>query len=289
MNTRFVFVFLTLSVLVPAWAKAQGVRFKGVITDEDGNSVVGALVRVEAVALDTSISGSGKSKKGGRYGLFVMQPARQYRITVTKDGYKEFAELFDAGSAWTKEHLRIDRDFTLEKGTGGGQVRIPEDVRAIYNKGIEAYNKRDWANARTKFERVLKIRPRLAAVHFALAQTCVFQGDNDMALASAERAVELDAENREAIELLIKIHRGLGNDTRADEVEKLLETVSGEAGSQGVRERRGGGIDEVDVYLSFNSSMPPAFEPAKDSQLWTELRRSVQNTPPSSRRRQVTP
>lgn len=229
MKARLAFVFLLLAMLLPGWAQAQGVRFRGVVTDEDGHPVVGALVKVEVIALNTSISGSGKSKKGGRYGLYVMQPARQYRISVTKDGYKELVEHFDTGSSWTKEHVRVERDFTLEKGSGGGRVRIPEDVRGIYNKGIEAYNKRDWATAREKFESVLKIRPRLAAAHFALAQTCVFQGENDQALASAERAVELDPKNREAIELLMKIHRGLGNDSQADEMERALEDLSGES------------------------------------------------------------
>ncbi|MCP4201328.1 MAG: tetratricopeptide repeat protein [bacterium] len=229
MKERLTFLFLLLAMMAPDRALAQGVRFKGVVTDEDGNPVVGALVKAEAIALNTSISGSGTSKKDGRYGLFVMHPARRYRITVTKDGYKVFAELFDAGSTWTKEHLRIERDFTLEKGSGGGGVQIPEDVRGIYNKGITAYNERDWDTARAKFERVLKIRPRLAAAHHVLAQTCVFQGDNDQALASAKKAVELEPENRQALELLMKIHRGLGNDTEAAEMERALEALSAES------------------------------------------------------------
>ena len=213
---------LTLAFVLPALAAAQGVRFRGVIADEDGEPVVDALVRIQAIAQNASISGSGKSKKGGRYGLFVMHPARQYRITVTKDGFETLSEVFDSGSAWTKENQRIERDFTLVRGESAPPLEIPGDVRVVYNRGVVAFNRRDFAEARQKFETVLEIRPRLVPAHVALAESRFFDGDFEAALASAQRAIELEEGNRRAAELLEMIQREISAREQAEEPDGSL-------------------------------------------------------------------
>lgn len=66
---------------------------------------------------------------------------------------------------------------------------------AEWNKGIEAYNKRDWATAAKEFEEVTKTNPDYAAGFYYLGLCQRSLGNLSPALASMQKAVELDPAN----------------------------------------------------------------------------------------------
>jgi tetratricopeptide (TPR) repeat protein len=68
-------------------------------------------------------------------------------------------------------------------------------VHAEWNKGIEAYNKRDWATAAREFEEVTKTNPDYAAGFYYLGLSQRALGNLSPALASMQKAVELDPAN----------------------------------------------------------------------------------------------
>jgi tetratricopeptide (TPR) repeat protein len=68
-------------------------------------------------------------------------------------------------------------------------------ARAEWNKGIEAYNKRDWATAAKEFEEVTKTNPDYAAGFYYLGLSQRALGNLSPALASMQKAVELDPAN----------------------------------------------------------------------------------------------
>jgi tetratricopeptide (TPR) repeat protein len=65
-------------------------------------------------------------------------------------------------------------------------------AHAEWNKGLEAYNKKDWANAVKEFEEVTKTNPDYAGGYYMLGVSQRAAGQLSPAVASLRKAVELD-------------------------------------------------------------------------------------------------
>jgi tetratricopeptide (TPR) repeat protein len=65
-------------------------------------------------------------------------------------------------------------------------------AHAEWNKGLEAYNKKDWANAVKEFEEVTKTNPDYAGGYYMLGVSQRAAGQLSPAIASLRKAVELD-------------------------------------------------------------------------------------------------
>jgi len=69
-------------------------------------------------------------------------------------------------------------------------VAVP--AHAEWNKGLEAYNKKDWATAVKEFEEVTKTNPDYAGAYYMLGVSQRALGQLSPAIASLRKAVELD-------------------------------------------------------------------------------------------------
>ena len=69
-------------------------------------------------------------------------------------------------------------------------VTVP--ANAEWNKGLEAYNKKDWATAVKEFEEVTKTNPDYAGAYYMLGVSQRAGGQLSPAIASLRKAVELD-------------------------------------------------------------------------------------------------
>jgi tetratricopeptide (TPR) repeat protein len=65
-------------------------------------------------------------------------------------------------------------------------------AHAEWNKGLEAYNKKDWATAVKEFEEVTKTNPDYAGAYYMLGVSQRAHGQLSPAVASLRKAVELD-------------------------------------------------------------------------------------------------
>ncbi len=74
-------------------------------------------------------------------------------------------------------------------------VAMAAPVYAEWNKGLEAYNKRDYAAAVKEFEEVTKTNPDYAGAYYMLGLSQRSAGTLSPALASLRKAVDLDPEN----------------------------------------------------------------------------------------------
>ncbi len=70
-------------------------------------------------------------------------------------------------------------------------VTVP--ANAEWNKGLEAYNKKDWATAVKEFEEVTKTNPDYAGAYYMLGVSQRALGQVSPAIASLRKAVNLDA------------------------------------------------------------------------------------------------
>jgi tetratricopeptide (TPR) repeat protein len=69
-------------------------------------------------------------------------------------------------------------------------VTVP--ANAEWNKGLEAYKKKDWATAVKEFEEVTKTNPDYAGAYYMLGVSQRANGQSSPAIASLRKAVELD-------------------------------------------------------------------------------------------------
>ena len=69
-------------------------------------------------------------------------------------------------------------------------VTVP--ANAEWNKGLEAYKKKDWATAVKEFEEVTKTNPDYAGAYYMLGVSQRANGQLSPAIASLRKAVELD-------------------------------------------------------------------------------------------------
>ena len=65
-------------------------------------------------------------------------------------------------------------------------------AHAEWNKGLEAYKKKDWANAVKEFEEVTKTNPDYAGAYYMLGVSQRALGQLSPAIASLRKSVELD-------------------------------------------------------------------------------------------------
>ena len=74
-------------------------------------------------------------------------------------------------------------------------VTVAAPVYADWDKGLEAYNKRDYATAAKEFEEVTKTNPDYAGAYYMLGLSQRSAGNLSPALASLRKAMDLDPEN----------------------------------------------------------------------------------------------
>jgi len=71
-------------------------------------------------------------------------------------------------------------------------VLAPGQLRAGYTEGVEAFKSNDFDRAEEEFRSAVEVHPDYAGAHLMLGRTLLGQGASEEALASLERAVELE-------------------------------------------------------------------------------------------------
>lgn len=221
---------LTAALLLLATpALAVGVRLSGHVTDPEGRPVAGAQVTVTAVVAninggdEDSLRVKLKTDKKGRYRGVLLQSARTFRLEVVKEGFLPIEDKVELGLARADMNQPIEKNFTLEPGDA--QVVVSSSPGAdLYNQGVQAYRDKDLTTARARLEAALVEDPELAQAATALAAVCVDQGDFEAAAAAAEKALALEPSQPDALQLLYRSYRELG-DERAEEVSQRLAQV----------------------------------------------------------------
>jgi tetratricopeptide (TPR) repeat protein len=180
---RGLFVFLAAGAAifaVPGVTHAQGEmgNIKGTVTDEQGNPIEGALLK-----LHNSGKGGDFSTKTDKKGLYYKRslPSGSYDFTLEKDGYKSVSDHFRVAAGGDHKF-----DFTLAKGA-------PEGAKE-FAQGFEAFNRGDNAGAAAFFEAALAKAPELPEIRVNLAIAYLRLGRKPDAVGQLEQAAKLAPE-----------------------------------------------------------------------------------------------
>lgn len=124
---------------------------------------------------------------------------------------------YDAAEALGRQELveqALDALVAAEKS--------PEVARRVYNRGVALLKSDQREEAMRRFEQAAEIDPGLAVVHSTLANIYLTHRDYEKALAAAERILDRDPQNPEALTIKMEAYRGLGDKAKADEVAQAL-------------------------------------------------------------------
>ena len=128
----------------------------------------------------------------------------------------------------------------LKKLDKGGNT-----VKYLYNEGVAATKTGDLATAKARFEEALALDPTLQPALSALGIVYMKEENYAAAASTAEKLLELDSENAQALQIRFDAYRGLGDAAKAKEAMTALAgadptALIGEFFNTGVRQFEGG-------------------------------------------------
>lgn len=182
---RAFFLILSLSglFLVPApevAGQAELCTFRGRVIDMQGEPVPDATIILE----DKTMGGTVTLETNGK-GSFYRRNLRpsEYTMTIQKEGYQELEVPLDFRAGEEKRE-----EFRIAPSLSGAEV--------AFQKGIEAFNKGDFAAAAEAFEEVTSLSPETPEGHTNLALAYLQLKKMPEAIQELEKAAELSADFR---------------------------------------------------------------------------------------------
>ena len=103
----------------------------------------------------------------------------------------------------------------------------PETAKFLFNAGAAAWNDKDGATARKRFEQALACDPKLWQAHQAMAEIHIDAKEWDLAIAEIDKELALTPRNFKAFERKIAVLKAAGKAAEAEAVEKELAALRG--------------------------------------------------------------
>ncbi len=168
-------VVTALGLTTAARAQGEMGNIKGLVTDEQGQALEGAVLKLHNVG-----KGGEFTTKTDKKGMYYKRslPSGDYEFTLEKDGFKPVSDKFKVAAGGDHKF-----DFKLAKGA-------PEGAKE-FAQGFEAFNKGDNAGAAAFFEAALVKAPELPEIHVNLAIAYLRLNRKPDAVAQLEQAAKL--------------------------------------------------------------------------------------------------
>jgi tetratricopeptide (TPR) repeat protein len=197
---------LLLVLSISAQAQNRSINIK--VTDESGQPVVDAKIKIEGTDVYRVLNGK-TDKKGGFYQLLGQQAAT-YRIIARKDGFQptfkenirpELGEeipvelQLKAGSDYKLPFEMSDADraeYQKKLEAQKKQQQFSKEVRAHFDKGVELFNLGQFDEALTEFNAALAVDPKQPGIQARVGDCYAKLNKNEEAVAAYDKAIELE-------------------------------------------------------------------------------------------------
>ncbi len=201
-------------LLVPGLASAvKKGRLIGKVLDPEGNPVEGVTV----VATCEEVSSFKEVETTDKKGVFKLDFSYLrvvYQLVFSKEGYLTFTSEQD----WDLEGTGRD-EFTMFPGTTtiteGPLASTSTQAIHAFNKGVEAYNEKDYSVAQAAFEEALEHDPEMNQAWAALSRIYGKQQQYQKSVEAAEKAIALGSTDEEVWRARWEAYRGLGDEEKA--------------------------------------------------------------------------
>lgn len=253
-------LLLLISILAAIPASAQLSTLWGQITDPEGTPVPGVEVEI-ATLKGPPLVHKGRTNELGEYRIPLPVQTYDFRYKLVKEGFATQEGAVESGRLRTGEtSVRQNFELRPDDGSGDELVQLSSDAgdrelrgsaRLAYNEAAEAFNVGDLDAAAKGFEKALREDPDLVAAHVALAEIYLQQRQGEEAVAAAAKALEVNAEDRNALQIQYDAYRLLEQQTEAEQaLERLVQLgdspqVAVRVFNLGVEAMRAGELDQA--------------------------------------------
>ncbi len=195
----------------------------GYVRGPDGRAL-SAGVTLTLETEDGELVRTGSANQAGQFEFVDLRKMR-YRLTVTAEGFQamqEFCELrTPSGRALVNFFLTPMGGTKSEKGLAPSLTdqQAPKKAREEYSKGIQAFSKEKYSDARGHLEKAITDYPCFARAQTQLALTLIGMGSSGQAEAPLRKSIECDPGYYEAHLVLGQL---FNQEKKFGESEKIL-------------------------------------------------------------------
>lgn len=206
----------------PGWSQETGM-IAGYVRGPDGRAL-SAGVTLTLETEDGELVRTGSANQAGQFEFVDLRKMR-YRLTVTAEGFQamqEFCELrTPSGRALVNFFLTPMGGTKSEKGLAPSLTdqQAPKKAREEYSKGIQAFSKEKYSDARGHLEKAITDYPCFARAQTQLALTLIGMGSSGQAEAPLRKSIECDPGYYEAHLVLGQL---FNQEKKFGESEKIL-------------------------------------------------------------------
>jgi Tfp pilus assembly protein PilF len=213
-----------LLLLVPSLASAWTGRLIGKVVDADGHPIPGVTVTTTSPDVADFMDVATTDDRG----LFKVDFVKinvTYHYRLEKAGYVTL--LID--QHWTIEGAER-HEFKMERGqmatpSGPPPASTSQPAIQAFNEGAHAFDARDYATAKAKFEEAVGHDPKLRQAWEALSRVLAEQKDYAKAVEAAEKAMALGSTNESVLRLRWEAYHHLGDEAKAKAARDDLERI----------------------------------------------------------------
>ncbi|MDR1728282.1 MAG: tetratricopeptide repeat protein [Acidobacteriota bacterium] len=218
-------------------AQAQNRAIKGKVTDEGGQPLADAKVKIEGT--DVTREFNLKTNKKGEYFQLLGSQAATYRVIVRKDGFQpafktslrpEMSEEAVAdfqlkpGNADQKlpfEMTDADRaEYQKKLEEQKKRQKFSAEVKAHFDKGVELFDLGQFEESLTEFDAALAIDPNQPGIIARTGDCYTKLNKNEEALAAYNKAIEMEPDDGNLYALKGVVLSRLGRTAESQEMFK---------------------------------------------------------------------
>ena len=208
---------LAAALVAPSALHAAPQKIEVRIVDGAAQPLAGITVEVATVAGD-DYAAAGTSNELGIAAFELPTVERVYRLRIEHPDYVGFEREFDFGASKPHRGEVVRLEATL----------APLGPTDLFNRAVRAYEARDLAGAEVELRRAVELDPAFAKGWTVLALVLHEQQRPAEALAAADRALAVAAEDAEVLRLRYDALVALG---RHDDADAALDALAARDGS----------------------------------------------------------
>jgi tetratricopeptide (TPR) repeat protein len=210
MNKHFILAVIVISAfIVPAPGQddlGKG-RISGIVVDESGAPIEGALVVAKSLRSETKLEGKSDSK--GKFAIAGLGTGN-WQIVATKDGYGTSS--LDMNIKQLSNNPPIS--FTLKKISGPTAVASNKEAMALLDQGNALLAQENYDQALQVFEDFIGKHPEIYQVHLNTGTCYLKKGDLDKAEAEfklvLDKTIETYGDLKKDTDASLRATAGLG-------------------------------------------------------------------------------
>jgi tetratricopeptide (TPR) repeat protein len=188
-------MLVTAASVVSAGPQA---RVAGVVVDTAGQPVAGATIILTSAELP-KFEKTLTTDADGEFRVLILDATKTYLFSVTADGYIDYAEEIKVAVGTTDNEFTFELTTPEQRSAAQKQELLEQPGYKEYDEAVHLLDAGDLAGARAKFEAAIEAMPDLIQAYEAITNIDFETGDNELALTTARRCLEVDDESLQCL------------------------------------------------------------------------------------------